>query len=164
MHSHPMRQDQRRISDRTQLTAILRSCDYGHLALCDGAAPYVIALHYRWIEEQGQDLFYFHSAPLGRKIDCIRRNPRACFMVETDVRFVRPPQLDSCQWTSHFKSVIAEGNISIISEPAEQQAALAIFMQRFVPELPIFPCPPGIFDKMLMLKMQVTEIQGKQLP
>jgi len=164
MSNHPMRRHKRQIHDRQHLAAILNACEYGHLALCDGNEPYVVALNYTWVEENGRDVFFFHSAPAGRKIDCLRANPRGCFMVETGVKLIVPTPPDNCLWTTHFQSVVACGNISIISDQAEQEAALKVFMRRFAPDVADFAYPPHLIGKMVMLKMIVDDLKGKQLP
>lgn len=164
MNDHPMRRQQRQIHDRDHIVSIIRACEYGHLALCDGNEPYLVALNYTWVEEDGRDVFYFHSAPEGRKINCLSSNPRGCFMIETGVKLIVPSPPDTCLWTTHFQSVVASGNVAIINDQAEQTAALKIFMRRYAPEITDFPYPPQLHGKLVLLKMVVDDLKGKQLP
>ncbi len=85
-------------------------------------------------------------------------------MVETGVKLIVPTTPDSCAWTTHYQSVVASGTISVITDQAEQEAVLKIFMRRFAPDVADFTYPPHLVGKMVMLKMLVDDLKGKQLP
>lgn len=65
-----------------QALDVLRQGTVLHLALTDGAMPYVIPLHYQ-LEVQGmQIILHMVLPPRGRAMDMLRRNVLACAEVD----------------------------------------------------------------------------------
>jgi uncharacterized protein len=50
------------------------------------------------------DILYLHSAPEGKKIDVLKRNPWVCFEVESDLEIINT-QIP-CKWSMNYTSVI----------------------------------------------------------
>jgi len=87
--------------------ALLRKGTYGVLSLVqpDGA-PYGIPLNYVYVQEE--EALFFHCAPAGLKIDCMRGEPRACFTV------VGRADIDVPRFTTHYASVIVSGRAMLV--------------------------------------------------
>ena len=77
-----MRRQDREITDRGEIRAIVERAKILHLGLNDEGRPYVVPLHYgvEWAEEL--PVFYVHGAKEGRKLDLLRRDGRV--FVEID--------------------------------------------------------------------------------
>ena len=70
-----MRRQEREISDRAAIDAIIRACQVCRLGMVDGDLPYIVPMSFGY---DGRAL-YFHCATQGRKLDVLRRRPRVCF-------------------------------------------------------------------------------------
>lgn len=103
---------------------IADTCEWAVLSMTDPAgAPYCVPLS---IVRQGDDV-YFHTARLGRKIDCLRHNPRVCLACVGDTR--RPPD----KFTTEYESAILTGAAEEVENPAEKVHALRLLCQRHTP-------------------------------
>ena len=97
---------------------ILREATNGVLCLvdCDGR-PYGVPMSFIY---DGSRSIYFHCALSGRKIECIKQNPDACFTI------IDQDEIHPEEFTTYFRSVIAEGTISILSDKTLMIEALRL--------------------------------------
>lgn len=124
-----MRRSEREIKGRAELLALLEKSQIMHLGLIDEGKPYVVPLHFGWAEEAGELMLYFHCAPEGRKIDCIRKNP-ACFITVTgDTRVIR--NAEACSWTAAFESLMMEGEAEMLVSDGEKKLGLNALMRHY---------------------------------
>ena len=123
-----MRRKDRELTAPEQIRDILEQAKILHLALSDGDYPYVVPLHYGYEFDGEQLCFYLHSAAEGHKLDLIRADPRACVELECRVGLVSGGD-DPCSYGSTFASLIARGEIAIISDPDEKIKGLNLLMQ-----------------------------------
>ena len=87
--------------------------------LCTASAdgiPYGVPVNYYYDEEE--QAVVFHCAVKGRKLDNIRANSRVCFVVVGDERIIEE------RYTTHYESVVAEGEAEIVDEPEEMASLL----------------------------------------
>lgn len=104
-------------------------------------------------------VLYFHSAPIGQKINIINKNPRVCFEFDIDTE---PKLTDTgCKCSMKYKSVIGFGQAVIVQEKAEKQQALKILMEQYnVNHCGEFP--EEAVQKTLVFKVEITSMTGKQ--
>lgn len=102
-----MRRSGREIKDKAEFIEILERADACHLALVDGAEPYLVTLNYGFSWHGSLPVLYFHCANAGLKLDIIRKNPQACFGVDIDHEIVRGE--NSCDWGMKYRSVVGRG-------------------------------------------------------
>ena len=89
--------------------ALLKEQPRGVLSLVgDGGYPYGLPIDYWYNEEDG--CLYFHSGPMGHKIDALRANDRASFCV-MDQGF-----REDGDWALKIKSVIVFGRLRIVED------------------------------------------------
>ena len=122
-----MRRSEREITQRDKLLELLDKCRVMHLGLTDGTAPYVVPLHFGWEEKEGEITLYFHSAPEGRKMDCIRKHPACYIAVTGDTRVIG--SAEACGWTAAFESLMMEGEVDILTSDEERKHGLDILMR-----------------------------------
>ncbi len=60
-----MRRSEREITQREKLLELLDKCRVMHLGLTDGAAPYVVPLHFGWEEKEGESSSTSTQRPRG---------------------------------------------------------------------------------------------------
>ena len=133
---------------------ILHSATNGILALADSdGKPYGVPMSFVY---DGDTSIYFHCALSGRKVDCIRMNPRCCFTI------VAKDEVHPDEFTTYFKSVISEGVISILEDKDEMIDALRLLSSKYSPGL---DCEDEIsrgIERVMILKMTLENITGKE--
>ena len=158
-----MRRTDREITDAKEMTAIIQKADTCYVALIDEGLPYLIALNYgcTWQTEKERSLptFYFHCAPIGKKIDLLEKNNITAFFIDTDHELVQGKA--DCDWGMKYKSVAGKGLISIERDPAEKKKGLDLIMNHYSGRTD-FAYDEKVFSFTHILKMTVTEITGKK--
>lgn len=78
------------------------------------------------------NLFYFHCAGEGEKLDCLRHNP----IVSLSAVSKCTPKFedDKQNFTEYFHSAIAVGRAEIVENTAEKVEALRLLCMRFLPQ------------------------------
>ena len=123
-----MRRKDREIVSEEQIRAILQEAKILHLALMDGEYPYIVPLHYGYVYDSGRLVFYMHSAKEGHKLDLICANPSACVELECHVELVSGGDIP-CQYGSTYASIIARGDVALVTDGEEKIAGLALLMR-----------------------------------
>ncbi len=101
---------------------------------------------------------YIHSAKVGYKIDCIKRDSKVCFSAILDAQVV--PKMV----TARFTSVVAFGKASLVEDQDERYMALKAFVDRL--------CGPGALTEGMaflektmkntaVIRVDVEELKGK---
>lgn len=121
-----MRRQDRALTDRAAIDALIQRCEICRLGLVDDAGhPYVVPLFFGYDGER----LYLHSAREGRKLDLLRRHPQVC--VEFDVLLELVPAPSPCAFSARYQSVIAWGTAHLVEEVSEKQRALALLMAHY---------------------------------
>lgn len=141
-----------------QILEILKDASFGDLAFLDHGRPAVVPLSFGFQQEEKRLAFFFHCAPEGRKIEALRANPAVSFSVvsRADVVLVEP----ACRSTMHYASVIADGEISELTVPAEKAAALDAIMNHYGAS-GHFDYPAPMLERTAILKLTVASVSGK---
>ncbi|WP_419647274.1 pyridoxamine 5'-phosphate oxidase family protein [Victivallis vadensis] len=141
-----------------QILEILKDASFGDLAFLDHGRPAVVPLSFGFQQEEKRLAFFFHCAPEGRKIEALRANPAASFSVvsRADVVLAEP----ACRSTMHYASVIADGEISELTVPAEKAAALDAIMNHYGAS-GHFDYPAPMLERTAILKLTVASVSGK---
>jgi uncharacterized protein len=148
-----MRRKDKEMSDPEAIASVIRRSTVCRLGMTDGAQPYVIPMSFGYRD----GAVYFHSAPEGRKIDILRKNPRVCIEFDVDCRLKTGDS--ACKWGFYFQSAIAFGVAAIIEDATEKRAALDIIIGQYSGET--FTYPESAIDKIVVIKVTVTELTGK---
>ena len=148
-----MRRKDKEVIDPDAIASVIRRSTVCRLAMSDDGQPYVIPMSFGY-----QDgAVYFHCAPEGRKIEILRKNPRVC--IEFDVDCQLKTGDSACKWGFNFQSAIAFGVAAFIEDSTEKRAALDIIMRQYSNE--VFTYPESAVDKIVVIKVTVTELTGK---
>ncbi|WP_040197308.1 pyridoxamine 5'-phosphate oxidase family protein [Candidatus Soleaferrea massiliensis] len=153
-----MRQSKRQVTSPDELIKILEHGQVCRLALQDGAYPYIVAMNYGY--EMGENLtLYFHCAHEGKKIDLIKKNPRAGFQLEGDTKLVAGEH--PCQYTTCFESIVGSGEIEIIEDERERIRGLDLLMRHhgWTGKLEYLPKSLALAS---VLKLTAREYTGKR--
>lgn len=122
-----MRRKDREVTALKEVRRIVDTAKILHLGLFDGAYPYIVPLHYGYLFEGTQLIFYTHGAKEGHKLDLIRRNANICVEVECDVALVSGGDIP-CRYGSTYASVIGRGKAEIVEDVQEKIRGLDLLM------------------------------------
>jgi nitroimidazol reductase NimA-like FMN-containing flavoprotein (pyridoxamine 5'-phosphate oxidase superfamily) len=154
----PLRLALREVTDDERLKQIVNSCGFTNLALVDGKVPYAVPLSFGCV--WGTDpVFYLHGATAGRKMDAIAKNPNACLTFVRSDSFAPPAAGQPCTATYHYESVIAEGPIEVVTDPAEKEKGLRVIVAHYDPVTGSFPS--AILDRAVVIKVVAKYLAGK---
>lgn len=122
-----LRRDDREITDRAAIEAILHRAGVGRLGLAVDGQPYVVPLNYVYYN----GALYFHCADEGRKIEMLKANPRVCFEVDEHYGTVRSNK--PVPHSSHYASVIVFGQARVLSDLHLKFEVLQALLDKYAP-------------------------------
>lgn len=152
-----MRRMERRL-EFPQVLEVLKDASYGALAFLDHGRPAVVPLSFGFQQEGERLIFFFHCAPEGRKLEALRANPAASFSVVSRAEVVLAEPV--CRSTMHYASVIADGEVSEVIDPAEKSAALDRIMNH-CGAAGHFDYPAPMLERTATLKLTADSVTGK---
>ncbi len=127
-----MRRKDREILGDENIAKIIEQCTTCHVAMMDGAnagVPYVIPLSFGYSLEGGVLELYFHCAHIGKKLDCIRKNPNVAFSMCVENRIEIHEDV-YCKSGRFYASVVGQGKAEIVEDSAEKCRGLSLLMER----------------------------------
>jgi nitroimidazol reductase NimA-like FMN-containing flavoprotein (pyridoxamine 5'-phosphate oxidase superfamily) len=150
-----MRRKQNQITDIVIIEEILSKSEVCRIAMIDNGKPYIVPLNYGYKE----NVIYFHSAPLGKKIELLKINNIVCFEIELLTQIVKNE--NPCDWGAKYRSVVGYGTIEFLTDLEQKKAGLDIIMAHYG------KTDKNIFqnkevENLLILKLTIEEITGKQ--
>lgn len=149
-----MRRSEKMIVDRAEIEAVIQAGTVCHVGLVDGDVPYVVPMDFGYVD----GCIYFHCAREGRKLDVIRRNPKACFEVTVDRGVVTDPDAYRC--THHFDCVMGTGIIAVVDDEAERFAGLRALMAHYGSEGSSMT--DRCLGKTVVLRLSIETLTGKR--
>lgn len=149
--SHP----ERLTADREVVADIISRSMVCRLGLCDGGRPYVVPMAFGFSD----GALFFHTAPRGRKIDILRRNPNVCCEFDVDVRLVAHPE-KACRWTFEYASVIADGRAVELAGDADRAAGLNAIMRQYSGR--DWEYPPAAMAETAVWRVDIDSLTGKR--
>lgn len=105
---------------------LLQESKSGVLCLQDTVGGgYGIPLNYAW---DGAEALYMHCAGEGHKLNCLRQEPRATFVV-TGSNSILPDKFSTA-----YESVLVHGRAHIVEAEDEKLHALQLLIQKLTPQ------------------------------
>lgn len=144
----------KQVLDNNEAIKVLQRNTSGTLALLsDHNYPYALPISYVYYEGK----LFFHSSTTGHKIDAIRKNNKASFCV------IDEDQVIPDKFTTHYRSVIAFGKISILEDDAQKQFAIHKFIEKYVPnDYDSKQVIEQTYDKFCIIELDIEHISGKE--
>ena len=156
-----MRRKDRQITDETAIRSILDKAKVLHLAMIDGARPYVVPMNYGYALADGRLTLYLHSAKEGRKLDVLQNNDRVAFVLETDGSPVSGGDIP-CKYGEAYASVMGEGTAVLLDDPVQKIEALQILMKTQTGRE--FAFTPAMAESVAVLRVNVDSFTAKARP
>lgn len=148
-----MRRADRQLTEEETLS-LFQEAEYGVLSMTDENRPYGVPMSFALCEKA----LYFHcSAAGGKRISCIRHNPKACFTV------IGHTKLLPRHFATLYKSGIAYGTIQILTEESEKRKGIESILRKYSPDYleKGMKYIDAAFDKISVLKLDIEELTGK---
>lgn len=109
---------------KEEIVRILEDSSHGILALTgDDGYPYAVPLSFVYHD----DRLIFHSALAGHKIDSIRASAKASFCI------VDRDDVVPMEYTTRYRSVIAFGRVSIVSDDDKRRSYIEELSMKYAP-------------------------------
>ena len=136
-----MRRKDREVLGDENIAKIVEQCTTCHVALMDdddASMPYVIPLSFGYNLNSGVLELYFHCAHVGKKLDCIRKNPNVAFSMCVENR-IEIHEEAYCKSGRFYASVVGQGKAEIVEDIAEKCRGLSLLMERQTAGVPQHP-------------------------
>lgn len=156
-----MRRKDRQITEIESIRAILDKAKVLHLAMIDGARPYVVPMNYGYALADGRLTLYLHGAKEGRKLDVLQQNDRVAFVLETDVSPVSGGDIP-CKYGEAYASVMGEGTAVLLDDPVQKIEALQILMKTQTGRE--FAFTPAMAESVAVIRVDVDSFTAKARP
>ena len=127
-----MRRKDREVLGDENIAKIIRQCTTCHVAMEDdtnAGLPYVIPLSFGYSLNNGVLELFFHCAHVGKKLDCIRKNPNVAFSMCVENR-IEIHEEAYCKSGRFYASVVGQGKAEIVEDIAEKCRGLSLLMER----------------------------------
>ena len=156
-----MRRKDRQITEIEAIRAILDKAKVLHLAMIDGARPYVVPMNYGYALAAGRLTLYLHSAKEGRKLDILSKNSAVAFVLEADVSPVSGGEIP-CKYGAAYASVMGEGTAVLLDDPVQKIEALQILMKTQTGRE--FAFTPAMAESVAVIRVNVDSFTAKARP
>lgn len=127
-----MRRKDREVLGDENIAKIIEQCTTCHIAMVDDAdacMPYVIPMSFGYSLMDGVLELYFHCAHVGKKLDCILKNPNVAFSMCVENRIEIHEDV-YCKSGRFYASVVGQGKAEIVEDSAEKCRGLSLLMER----------------------------------
>ena len=152
-----MRKINQEIKDMAVLEEILSAAEICRLGFMDGNRPYILPFNYGYRDK----CIYIHCAKEGKKIDLIKHNNNVCFEIEQSAEIKKYE--NACKWTTWYQSIVGYGMVEIISDYMQKKQGLDIIMRHNgANSNHNLNYDKNKIDSMYVLKIEITEMTGKQ--
>jgi uncharacterized protein len=150
-----MRRKDKELKNLMEIEGVIHQAQVLRIAMFDQQYPYLVPVCFGYDD----GIFYFHSAPFGKKVTLLKADPRVCFELEGLAEAL--PGDAPCNWTMRYASVIGYGEVFPLSEPEEQQRALRIIFRQYGGSSAEIPESSG---NLAVFKIVVASLTGKASP
>lgn len=136
---------------------VLKKAPRGVLSLHgDDGYPYGLPLNYVYDEEA--ESIYFHGTKTGYKIDCIEKNPKACFTA------IYEEGISEDGWSKNTASVVAYGLIEEIEDQDYAREAMINLAKKYYPNMELVDeNMAASFKNTKMLVFHISYMTGKRV-
>jgi len=146
----------RMITERAELTDVIKRSVYCHLAMTDKEGkPYVIPMNFGFRD----GTIYLHGSQHGKKVTILRENPDVCINFTTDHLLRYQSEQVACSWSMKYRSVLCYGRVEFIEDPEEKTVALNAVMAQYTSR--DFSYNPPSIREVCVWKVVVTKFEGR---
>lgn len=152
-----MRRRDREVTDEKLVLEIIETCKVCRLAMVDEEGVYIVPMNFGYFFENGELVFYFHSAKEGRKLDAIKTNPSVGFEMDCGHELLKDEK--ACEYSYYYQSIIGKGHASIVEDVQEKTEAFALIMEHQAGKR--FEFDEKMANAVAIIKVRVEEFAAK---
>ena len=146
-----------KIEDKAKIEEIITSCRTCFLGMASKTGePYVLPMNFGL----SGDEIILHSAPHGRMIDLLRKNPKVCITFCLGEDLAWQDERVACSYRVKSKSVVAEGTVEFVEEMDQKEACLRILMKNYSNREFKFGIPA--VRNVAIIKMKIEKLCAKE--
>jgi nitroimidazol reductase NimA-like FMN-containing flavoprotein (pyridoxamine 5'-phosphate oxidase superfamily) len=157
-----MRRNDREIKDQKALKRLLSYSKYFVLSMSAGDDPYAVPLGYVY-DERG-NVIYFHCAREGKKMDFLRKNPKAWGVIVLDQGIME------CTCVNLYASAMFSGRVEFVQDKTEKTMVMNLFAEKLSRDVSgvkqrlqkIFGGEGSAIEKVVFGKIVIDELTGKR--
>ena len=149
-----MRRSEKEIVDRSQIEVIIKRALVCRVGLCDEGLPYVIPVNFGYDD----GCLYIHSAPEGKKLDILKRNPKVAFEMDIDHALVSGKT--PCSYTFNYRSVVGFGTAAILRNLSEKRKGMNAIVSHYAGSEDIYP--DDALAKVTVVRIEISSMAGRQ--
>jgi nitroimidazol reductase NimA-like FMN-containing flavoprotein (pyridoxamine 5'-phosphate oxidase superfamily) len=150
-----MKKSKQEFNDELIMNEILGGSGLCRISMMDGDRPYTLPLTYGYKDK----CIYINSAPGGKKIELLSRNPKVQFEIECTAGKVAGNT--EAKKEAACKSLVGHGRVEIISDTPGKRSGLEVIMSQHgasgLDEL-----NPRDMDYLVILKLNIDSLQRKE--
>lgn len=152
-----MRRKDREITDKEMIGSVIERSHCCRLGFCDNGQVYIVPLSFGYVQKDGKDIFYFHGALQGRKIDLIRQCETVGFEMDTDYKLNEAE--NACDYSARFQSIIGHGYISLVDDEQEKCFGLCAIMEHYTDKRELSEKSKWKFDDKMLRAVNVFKVE-----
>jgi nitroimidazol reductase NimA-like FMN-containing flavoprotein (pyridoxamine 5'-phosphate oxidase superfamily) len=154
-----MNRKDREIKDESEHIDILRNGKIVTISLCRKNEPYIVTLDYGY--DEAKKCLYFHCAKKGLKINFLLDNSQVCATIIEDLGYVD----GRCE--HKFRSLVFWGTMMVVENLEEKKHGMIVLLNH-LEENPEklkkrLLSKDTAYQKFAVLRLDITEISGKQI-
>ncbi len=128
------------------------------IGMVDQGKAYVVPIDFGYKVHDGHLSLYAHSAPEGRKMDILRKNPDITVTLSHSFRIGlgNTPQM----WTNAFESVMGDAHVVFLEDFKDRLESIQLLMDRYH----MGPIPESVYPTikyMACYRIDITSMTGK---
>lgn len=124
---HEIRRQDRLLDDE-RIFELLEKTEYGFLSLGESDNGYAYGIPISFAFDKKSNSLYFHCAPLGHKLENMKKNNKVSFCVVGNTRPI------PSKFATVYESVIVFGIVNIQPSDEEKRFALRKLVNKYCPE------------------------------
>lgn len=149
-----MRRGDKEVTDKKAIEDIILRSTVCKLAMCDSHQPYIVPLCFGLKD----NTLYFHSAPKGKKIDILKKNPNVCFEFDIFTQVIKSAK--ACKWGMNYRSVIGYGKASFVTDDDLKRQAFDVIMKQYADGS--FFYEEALLTSTVVIKVEIESMTGKK--
>jgi len=150
-----LRRKDKEITDKKEIESIIQRANVCRIGLSENNIPYVIPVNFGYKSNR----IYFHSAPMGKKIDILKNNNNICFEIDIDHELFISDNI--CNSSMKYRSVIGFGKAFLINNIEEKRDAFNIITNHYITGNS-HEYNERLLKKIAIVKIEIDSMTGKK--
>lgn len=139
------------------LEEIIQRCESCNVAMVDlEGKPYLIPMNFGFED----NVLYLHSAPEGKKLEILKKNPEVCVSFSTDHVVRYQNKTVGCSYSMKYRSVLLYGSVDFVEDFDEKERIMHIFMKHYKAEEGYRFGVPAI-KNVCVMRIEVEKMEGR---